>query len=295
MKELVIISGKGGTGKTSITAAFAGLAKHAVLADCDVDAADLHLVMAPKVVQQESFIGGKVAEIDPRRCSQCGQCLQVCRFDAITVDFRIQPIACEGCGVCVWNCPEKAIDFNPRKSGDWFISKTRFGTMVHAKLGIAEENSGKLVTKVRKQAREVAEKQKAEFLLVDGPPGIGCPVIAAIGGADHALIVTEPSRSAIHDMKRTIELCNHFKIPMTVCINRADINKELTGSIEIFCQDNGIVVAGKIPYDSALTKAQIAGKTITEFDNGPLQDLFVQLWQSLSARIQVKEPINQEA
>jgi MinD superfamily P-loop ATPase len=295
MKELVIISGKGGTGKTSITAAFASLANHAVLADCDVDAADLHLVMAPKVMHKESFIGGKVAEIDPARCSQCGQCLEVCRFDAITEDFRIQAIACEGCGVCVWNCPENAIDFIPRKSGDGFISETRFGTMVHAKLGIAEENSGKLVTRVRKQAREVAEKQKADFLLIDGPPGIGCPVIAAIGGADHALIVTEPSRSAIHDMERAIDLCDHFKIQVSVCINKSDINKDLTRTIEIFCQDKGIMVVGKIPYDPALTEAQIAGKTITEFDDGPLQDRFKQLWQSLSTRIQVKEPFNQEA
>ena len=295
MKELVIISGKGGTGKTSITAALASMTENAVLADCDVDAADLHLIMAPDIIHKESFIGGKIAEIDSARCSQCGQCLNICRFDAITEDFRIQPFACEGCRVCVWNCPENAIDFNPRKSGDWFISETRFGPMVHAKLGIAEENSGKLVTQVRKQAREVAEKRKAEFLFIDGPPGIGCPVIAAIGGADHALIVTEPSRSAIHDMERAIDLCNHFKIPMTVCINRADINKELTGSIETFCKNKGIVVAGKIPYDSALTKAQIAGKTITEFDDGPLQDHFKQLWQSLSTRIQVKEPINQEA
>jgi MinD superfamily P-loop ATPase len=294
MKELVIISGKGGTGKTSITAALASLAKNAVLADCDVDAADLHLVLEPRVIEKESFTGGKIAEIDPARCTQCSRCLEICRFGAITEKFHIQPIACEGCGVCVWTCPEQAIDFKPRKNGEWFISKTRFGTMVHAKLGIAEENSGKLVTRVRKEAREIADKQKAELLLVDGPPGIGCPVIASIGGADHVLIVTEPSLSAIHDMQRVIELCNHFKVPASLCINKADINKELTETIGTFCKKNGIIVAAKIPFDSKLTRAQLAGKTIMEIDQGPLSEKFNTLWKTIDSRLHTVDTSKQE-
>ena len=281
MKELVIISGKGGTGKTSITAAFASLAENIVLADCDVDAADLHLLLAPVIKKQEEFIGGKVARIDPEMCTSCSQCRDVCRFEAITPDFQVDEISCEGCGVCVWNCPAEAITFEPRISGNWFISDTHRSPMVHAKLGIAQENSGKLVTLVRKQARKLAEERKAELLLVDGPPGTGCPVIASIGGADILLVVTEPTLSAIHDMKRVLQLAKHFQVDALVCINRCDLNPELSRAIERFCRENHIPLAGKIKFSRNVTKAQIQGKSIIEFNNCTMKNDFINLWEDL--------------
>ena len=281
MKELVIISGKGGTGKTSITAALASLAEKIVLADCDVDAADLHLVLCPRIVKQENFWGGKLARIDLQRCTECGRCREVCRFEAITTDYVVDAIACEGCGVCVWNCPVAAISFEPRQSGVWYFSETSRGPMVHATLGIAEENSGKLVTVVRREARQQAENRGAELLLVDGPPGTGCPVIAAIGGADEVLIVTEPTVSAIHDMYRVWQLARHFQVHALLCINKWDLNEELTGSIEKFAAENGLPVVGKISFDRQVTQAQVAGKTVFELGDYKLQDEFLELWQNI--------------
>jgi len=237
MKELVVISGKGGTGKTSIVAAFAALAKKAVLADCDVDAADLHLVLNPTVKQTYDFSGGKQASIIAEKCIGCGKCRDMCRFDAINLNgdrndviektFTIDPVSCEGCKVCVEFCPVDAIEFNDHINGQWFVSDTRFGPMVHAKLGIAEENSGKLVTLIRKEAKKIAQEQKRNLLIVDGSPGIGCPVIASITASDLVLVVTEPTLSGKHDLERVAQLTANFGIKTLVCINKADINPEM--------------------------------------------------------------------
>ncbi len=281
MKELVVISGKGGTGKTSVLGALAAQATNAVLADCDVDAANLHVLLKPHIQQQNEFYGGNVACIDAERCTECAICRDVCRFEAITSEFQVDEIACEGCGVCVWNCPEQAISFAPRKSGDWYISQTRFGDMVHAKLDIAAENSGKLVTLVRQKAKQLAEEKQRDLLLVDGPPGTGCPVIAAIGGADAVLIVVEPTLTAIHDMQRVIHLARHFDVRPLVAINKSDLNENLTRHIQEFCDQEDLPVVGSLPYDLAIVRAQLLGKTIFEVAERPLKQRFVNLWENL--------------
>ncbi|MGD9023120.1 MAG: ATP-binding protein, partial [Deltaproteobacteria bacterium] len=228
MRELVIISGKGGTGKTSLIAAFASLAESKALCDADVDAADLHLLTNPSIKERHDFQGGSTAVIDRDRCTECGLCRDLCRWAAVRETFEVDPIACEGCGVCVYFCPEQAIDFPVKTCGQWFISDTRFGPMVHARLGIAEENSGKLVTLVRREARALAERKMLDLIITDGPPGIGCPVIASIGGASAVLIVAEPSVSGIHDMERVAQLAAHFKVPAMVCVNKFDLNLDQT-------------------------------------------------------------------
>jgi MinD superfamily P-loop ATPase len=275
MKELVVISGKGGTGKTSIVAAFATLADHAVLADCDVDAADLHLVLEPRIVRRETFSGGARARIVPERCTACGKCAEVCRVDAVSWRegaegerakvYRIDPIACEGCGVCAWFCPEDAIDFAPAVNGEWFVSETRAGPMVHAKLGVAEENSGKLVSLVREQARKTAASQERDLVLIDGSPGIGCPVIASITGVDLALVVAEPTLSGLHDLERVSDLTGHFRVETLICINKWDINEDLTSEIETWARRRGLKLAGKVRYDPAVTEAQIRRQSVAEY------------------------------
>jgi len=285
MKELVIISGKGGTGKTSVLGALASLVQNAVFADCDVDAANLYLLLKPDIGQRHDFYGGRLAYINPELCTSCGVCRDVCRFDAVTPDYKVDEIACEGCGVCVWNCPENAISFNEHKNGEWFISQTRFGDLIHAKLGIAEENSGKLVTLVRKKAKERAAQNANEFILVDGPPGTGCPVIAAIGGADLVVIVVEPSLSAIHDMQRVVKLTRHFKIPSVVVVNKYDLNENLTRDITSFCEDQTLPIAGVIPYDLNIVQAQMAGQTIIEYGKTPLKNRFVKIWHELEGML----------
>ena len=267
MKELVIISGKGGSGKTCLTAAFASLAKNQVLCDADVDAADLHLLMNPKIKQRTDFMGGGLAEINPEKCTQCGLCQELCRFDAVSDDFKIDHIGCEGCGVCVDLCPEQAIDFPIQKCGEWFISDTRFGQMVHARLGIAEENSGKLVTVVRKQAARLAAETDADLIITDGPPGIGCPVIASVGGAYAVLIAAEPTVSGLHDMERVAQLAAHFKIPAWVCVNKYDLNMEQTREIERLAQRHAMIVMGRVPFDPSFTKAMIQRLTVIEYDS----------------------------
>lgn len=266
MKELVVISGKGGTGKTSLLAAFAALAENKVLADADVDAADLHLILNPDVQESHDFESGHTAVIAEERCNRCGLCRDLCRFEAIDEDFRVDPIACEGCGVCVHFCPEEAVDFPLNRCGDWYVSETRFGPMVHARLGIAEENSGKLVTLVRQQAQRVAEERKLDLMLTDGPPGVGCPVIAAIGGATGLLIVTEPTVSGRHDMARVAQLAAHFRVPAMLCVNKYDLNLDETSRIEAFGRDKGIEIVGRIPFDPVFTKAMVQGQTIFEYD-----------------------------
>ena len=232
IREIVIVSGKGGTGKTSLTAAFAALAKNSILCDADVDAADLHLLMQPEVKEQTDFMGGSKAVIDPDLCTGCGTCRTLCRFDAISDRYEVDPIRCEGCGVCVDFCPEQAIGFPVQRCGEWFVSDTRFGPMVHARLGIAEENSGRLVSLVRTKTRQLAEARGLELILTDGPPGIGCPVIAAIGGATALVIVVEPTVSGIHDMERVVDLAAHFRVPGMVLVNKFDLNVGMTVAIE---------------------------------------------------------------
>jgi MinD superfamily P-loop ATPase len=291
LKEIIVISGKGGTGKTSIVASFAVLADNTVLADCDVDAADLHLLLKPKIEQTHDFSGGKLASIITEKCIGCGKCAQVCNFDAVAFNgpanniiektYAIDPVSCEGCGVCVHFCPADAIEFKDAVNGQWFLSNTRFGPMVHAKLGAAEENSGKLVSLIRKQAKQIAAEQNKNLIIADGSPGIGCPVIASITGADLVLVVTEPTVSGRHDLDRVIELTEHFKIPTAVCINKYDINLEVTKQIEQKAKNKGLAVLGKIPYDITVTKAQIAGKSIVEFSDDGLSNQIKSLWKTL--------------
>lgn len=292
MKELVVISGKGGTGKTSIVASFAKLAENAVFADCDVDAADLHLVLEPKVLQTTDFSGGKQASIIAEKCIGCGKCRELCRFDAINFDgpandvvaktFAVDPVSCEGCNVCVEFCPVNAIEFNDSINGQWFISDTRFGTMVHAKLGIAEENSGKLVALIRKETKRIAEEQNKDLILVDGSPGIGCPVIASITGADVVLIITEPTLSGKHDLERVAELAAGFKMTVLVAINKYDLNPDMADEIEKEALERNIKVVGKIRYDKAFTKAQVMKTSVVEYTSGAVADDIRALWRNVT-------------
>jgi len=292
MKELVVISGKGGTGKTSIVAAFADLVKNAVFADCDVDAADLHLVLEPKVKQTSDFSGGKQAFIITKKCIGCGKCKELCKFNAINFDgrgndivaktFTVDSISCEGCKVCVEFCPENAIKFEDRVNGQWFISETRFGTMVHAKLGIAEENSGKLVSLIRKEAKRIAEEEKKDLIIIDGSPGIGCPVIASITGADLVLIITEPTLSGKHDLERVAELAAGFNIPTLIAINKFDLNPDMAAQIEVDARKRNIKVIGKIRYDKAFTKAQIMKCSVVEYTGGAVTEDIKALWRNVT-------------
>ena len=265
IRELVVVSGKGGTGKTSITAAFASLAEKCILCDADVDAADLHLLMDPRVKKTTDFMGGSKARIRTEDCTECGRCQELCRFDAITENFEVDQISCEGCGVCVDLCPEQAIDFPVQKCGEWFISDTRFGPMVHARLGIAEENSGKLVSLVRREAKELAEARGLQLIITDGPPGIGCPVIAAISGATSLAIIVEPTVSGLHDMQRVAELAVHFRVPGLVCVNKFDLNLELTGRIEEYAVSRNMQMVGYVPFDPVFTRAMINGQNVLEY------------------------------
>lgn len=293
MKELVILSGKGGTGKTSITSAFASLAENMVLCDADVDAADLHLILKPDFHQTTEFKGGHEAVIDPDKCTQCGRCLEVCRFDAVKDSFEIDPIECEGCGVCVDLCPEQAIDFPEVVCGHWYISDTRLGPMVHARLGIAQENSGKLVALVRQEAKKIANKKNLDLILTDGPPGIGCPVIASIGQATAILIVAEPTVSGFHDMERVGQLSRHFNIPAMVCINKYDLNPDQTKRIEDLAQKTHIAIAGKISFDPTFTQAMIQAKTIFEYNKDSQASTEVrQLWDTLVSLPEFNRPVN---
>jgi len=286
MKELVVVSGKGGTGKTSLVAAFATLAEGKVLADCDVDAADLHLVLEPRIRDQDEFIGGKRATIDAERCTGCGECERLCRFDAISApgDDQIRwidPLACEGCCVCARFCPEEAIALEDALSGRWFVSETRHGPMVHARLGAAEENSGKLVSLVRKKAREIAEDRGLELVVVDGPPGIGCPVIASLSGADLALVVAEPTRSSLHDLRRVSDLAAHFGVRTAVCINKWDLNPEIAGEVESDTLLRGGLIVGRVRYDPVVTRAQIVRSSVAEYTGGAVSQDIQTVWRHL--------------
>jgi MinD superfamily P-loop ATPase len=281
MKELVVLSGKGGTGKTSIVASFAALAKSKVLADCDVDAADLHLVLQPTMRVNQEFWSGQVAVIGEEKCTQCGLCQELCRFGAIN-DFRVDPVSCEGCGFCFHICPDEAIIMKENMSGHWFISDTKYGPLVHARLGIAQENSGKLVALVRQQARSIAESDQLDYIISDGPPGIGCPVISSLSGADLALLVTEPTQSGIHDLERVLDVCRHFGIPALVCVNKYDINEDNTRKIEDYCLSQGLEVVAKIPFDNVVTEAIVKGVPVVEHAQGRVTKEIESLWHCIS-------------
>jgi MinD superfamily P-loop ATPase len=281
MKELVVLSGKGGTGKTSIVASFAALAQSKVLADCDVDAADLHLILQPTMRVNHEFWSGQVAVIDEEKCTQCGLCQELCRFGAIK-DFRVDPVSCEGCGFCFHICPPEAIIMQENMSGHWFISDTKYGPLVHARLGIAQENSGKLVALVRQQARGIAESNGLDYIISDGPPGIGCPVISSLSGADLALLVTEPTQSGIHDLERVLDVCRHFGIPVLVCVNKYDINEDNTRRIEDYCLGQGLEFVAKIPFDNLVTEAIVKGVPVVEHGQGRVTKEIESLWDCVN-------------
>jgi MinD superfamily P-loop ATPase len=282
MKELVVVSGKGGTGKTSITAAFAALSENSVICDADVDASDLHLLLNPTIRQRTDFKAGNEAVIDRNLCTQCGLCIELCTFGAVFQDFSIDRIACEGCGVCVDFCPAKAIRFPEKTCGEWFLSDTRFGPMVHARLGIAEENSGRLVSLVRQEARDFAEENGRSLIITDGPPGVGCPVIASLGGATAVCIVTEPTLSGLHDMERVIRLAAHFKVPGMLIINKYDLNPSMARDIECLALDRNIRYLGRIPFDTDFTKAMIERKTVMEYgEDSKIKNTLKGMWQDI--------------
>ncbi len=280
MKELVVLSGKGGTGKTSLVGCFAALGSSKVLADCDVDAADLHLLLQPSVKEKREFWSGQTALIDEKLCTHCGMCETVCRFNAIK-DFVVSPLACEGCAFCTHVCPERCITMKERMAGHWFISDTRHGPLVHAQLGIAEENSGKLVTVVRNQARIIAKKENLAHIIIDGPPGIGCPVISSLSGVNLVLLVTEPTLSGMHDLERVVGLCKHFDVPAMVCINKFDVNKENSRRIADQCRTMGIEVAAQIPFDTSVTEALVRGLSVVEYSHNGVAGKIEALWQSV--------------
>ncbi len=280
-KELVVLSGKGGTGKTTIVASFAALAGDKVLVDCDVDAADLHLLLQPTVKKSEEFWSGKTAVIDKKFCTGCGICEQVCRFDAIN-NFKVDPITCEGCGFCFHVCPEDTIRMKDNQAGQWFICDTKYGPLVHARLGIAEENSGKLVALVRQQAKALAQEQGLDYILSDGPPGIGCPVISSLSGANLALLITEPTLSGMHDLDRILGVCQHFGVPPLVCINKYDINEDNSRNIEGFCMDMGVAVISKLPFDNVVTEAMVHGLPVVEYSEDEISREIDALWKSVS-------------
>jgi MinD superfamily P-loop ATPase len=289
MKQLTVLSGKGGTGKTTITASFAALARNVILADCDVDAPDLHILLHPKTIETQEFKGSKLAVIDDAKCTKCGACREQCRFDAITEDIKVDPISCEGCSVCVLICPVKAITLTERVSGYAYISKTAYGFMSHALLSPGESNSGKLVTLVRQNAKKSAEKAHADLILIDGSPGIGCPVIASVTGVDTALVVTEPTMSGIHDLERALQLLKHFGVPPYVCVNMYDINKDNTQKIESFCKKNSVEVVGKIPFSPKVTEAMVDGKTIIEYSpRSAVAKEIETIWKKISILISEK-------
>ena len=286
MKEIIVISGKGGTGKTSLMAAFSSLAENKVLCDADVDAADLHLIMNPEVKKRADFQSGFTADIDKTKCSECGLCQDLCRWNAISNNFEVNAIDCEGCGVCVYFCPENAINFPINTCGEWFVSDTRFGPMVHARLGIAEENSGKLVTLVRQESKKLAEETDLDLILTDGPPGIGCPVIASISGASAVLIVAEPTVSGRHDMERVVHLAEHFKVPAMLCVNKFDLNLDVTRNIERFAKQQGLTSLGRIPFDPVFTWAMVQAQTIFEYNNeSKAGNEIKDIWNNLSAEL----------
>ncbi|MDD5269850.1 MAG: ATP-binding protein [Candidatus Omnitrophica bacterium] len=284
MRQIVVISGKGGTGKTVLTSSFASLARNKVMVDCDVDAADLHIILKPKIKERYIFRSGYTAEIDSSKCTGCGNCLRYCRFGAVSREFSIDALSCEGCGLCSRICPSGAINMEERVCGEWFISDTGYGKMVHAKLGIAQENSGKLVAKIKRAAKEIAEAEGCGHIIVDGPPGIGCPVIASLSGADLAVIVTEPTLSGIHDLKRVLELTGHFKIEAGVVVNKYDINIRNLQEIESFCLENDIGLLGHIPFSSEVSRSIVKRIPAVDHMKNDVSSEIRAIWEKIENR-----------
>lgn len=295
MKELIVLSGKGGTGKTSLVASFACLAERAVVVDCDVDAADLHLVLHARSVSSEPFLGGYKAWIQAGRCQACGRCQELCQFDAIHWDgpgnndvsrtFRVDTFACEGCGVCFDHCPAQAIEFAPAECGQWYIGDSPYGPLIRAHLQVAAENSGKLVTHLRRAARQLATERELELILCDGSPGIGCPVIASLTGASLVLFVAEPTRSGVHDFLRVAELARRLGVPGMLAVNKADLYDELTQTLEDLARQRGILVGGRVPYDVSVTRAQVAGQCVVDVSDGPAAQAIRRLWEVVRERL----------
>lgn len=288
MKELVIVSGKGGTGKTSISAALAFLAPKKVLVDCDVDAANFHLISGAAIRETHPFTAGFEPQINEELCTHCGKCTRLCRFDAIDNGVITAPLNCEGCGVCAFNCPEHAISMQEKQAGHWFISDTRFGCLIHAELGLSVENSGKLVSKVRQEAKKIAHNKQLPLVITDGPPGIGCPAIAALSGANLALAVVEPSASSMHDVKRLVDLVAHFALPLCVCINKSTLHPENTTKLIDWCNQHDIPIVGQLPYHRVFNSAVQLGKTVLEMpENIEIKDALQELWHNLENKLEI--------
>jgi len=284
MKQMAIVSGKGGTGKTTLVASLAALAKgRAVIVDCDVDAPDLHLILRPAIRERRDFLGMKRAVIDESRCTKCGSCMEHCRFGAVH-DFQIDPALCEGCGVCKLVCPAEAVAMIDRLSGYAYVSDTRFGPLVHAQLFPGEEASGKLVATVREMARDLAASQNLDLVLIDGSPGIGCPVIASLTGVDLALVVTEPTITGEHDLERILDVAEHFGIKTAVCINKHDLNLEAAQRIENLCLERGVDVAGRLPFDPSVVQAMVQELAVVEL-GGPVAEAIEELWSTLETQL----------
>lgn len=284
MREIVVISGKGGTGKTSLTAAFAHLARGAVLCDLDVDAPDLHILLDPRPLRREDFVSGHEARIDPEACTACGLCRDACRFAAIRDAAgvpAIDPLRCEGCKVCVAVCPAGAVRFTPKHCGEWYVSSTRFGTMAHAQLHPGEENSGRLVTLLKAEARKIAEEQGASLILCDGAPGIGCPVISSLAGTHLAVAVTEPTPSGRHDLERVCGVCDHFRVPVAVIVNKHDLNPAEDARIEAFCTQRGYELVARLPHDPMVTAAMLERKAVTELADNGFTYFLLQAWRRI--------------
>ena len=287
MKEITVLSGKGGAGKTSVTAALASVAKNAVFCDNDVDAADLHLIFKPEIKESYTFSSGSVAFIHPEKCTNCGKCQEMCRFDAIHLNaldlLEVNPFQCEGCRLCERVCPEDAITTVEQTNNAWYVSDTRFGTLVHAKMGPGEENSGKLVTEIRRKARELATETSADFIINDGPPGIGCSAISSVTGSNMVLLVAEPTLSGLHDAKRLVELVQSFKIPLAAVINKYDLNEEITYEVEDYLAENQIPLIGKLSFAPEMVEALVAEKTIVEWNpDGEMSQTFHSIWEKIS-------------
>lgn len=287
MKEITILSGKGGAGKTSIAAALASIAKNAVFCDNDVDAADLHLIFSPEVKEKHKFSSGNIAFINPEICTNCGLCEESCRFDAIHSNGNhqpeVNPIQCEGCRLCERICPVGAITTTEKFNNEWYISETRFGTLVHARMGAGEENSGKLVTRIRQAAKEIATTKNASFIINDGPPGIGCAAIASVTGTNAVLVIIEPTLSGLHDAKRLVELVNTFKIPVFAIINKFDINSKITADVQNYLAEKNIPLAGRIPFNTKMVESMVHGKTVVEFvPEEEISKAFFLIWEKIT-------------
>ncbi len=287
IKEVLILSGKGGTGKTSLVGSFAHLAEDKILVDCDVDAADLHLLLSPQVIEKFDFISGVKARVVSEHCSSCGLCEEVCQFEAVHMadTAEISMLNCEGCGVCAYFCPEKAILLDDNHCGSWYIAKTPYGLLVHAQLFAGEENSGKLVSHIKKKARELAESNDTGLILIDGSPGVGCPVIASLSNVDMVVLVTEPSLTGKHDLERILDLAHHFQVPAMVCINKWDIHPEMSDAIEAGCRERDVPILGKIPFDPIVVECQVQGIPVTKSETSPAAFAIRNVWKNLCKRL----------